>query len=1162
MSLLQKVKNSFFNNENDNGDGNGKSGVKTGDNFKLPQGRSDWLNALKESEFRHRNLIHGLPAAIYTTDKEGYITLYNEAAVELWGRRPEIGKEMWCGSWKIYQPDGITPVSLDSCPMGIALKEGRKVNDQEIIIERPDGTRRNVMPHPEPIFDKKGNIVGAVNMLLDITEQKIAEENMARLAAIVQSSDDAILSKTLDGVITSWNAAAQRLFGYREEEIIGQPVTKLIPPDRIEEEILILTRLGKGERVEHFETKRITKDGKLLDISLTISPVKDSKGKIIGISKIARDITEQKIAEENMARLAAIVQSSDDAILSKTPDGIITSWNAAAERLFGYREEEIIGQPVTRLIPPDRMEEETLILARLRKGERVEHFETKRITKDGKLLDISLTISPVKDSKGKIIGISKIARDITVQKKLNEGLRESEERLRIATEAAELGTWDLDLKTGRSIPSLRHQEIFGYNDPENWSSEKFFSYVHPEEMESTRKFVEEAFKTGSIAFETRILKDDKSVRWLKINTKALFEKDIPVRLLGTVLDITEEKQADQLLKENEERLRMAIESTRLGTWEYHPLTKEISCSEECKIIFGVPGDFIPGNEFVYKHTHPDDREFVKLEVKKATDPDGSGNCEIEYRIIRDSDNEVRWVKVRGKAFFNSKRQPERFIGTMLDISEEKTQQEELRESVELFQTMADNVPAMIWMSGTDKFDDYFNKTWLEFTGRTIEEESNEGWLEGVHPDDIQKCIDTYNTSFREQKGFYLEYRLRRHDGHYRWIADKSVPRYSPDEEFLGFITACIDIDDQKRFREKIQDSELLFKTISNASPAGLWLTDEEGQNIFVNDTWIHWTGRSLDQQLLQGWVGSVIEEDTETVVNKFHLSFTQRKYFNTEFRFRKTDGQLRWGLAEGYPYYDITETFAGYAGSITDITEIKKLEQRKDDFIKMASHELKTPITSISGYVQLLQNIYNESDNERLHSSKSIVRSSLGTISKQVAKLTRLITELLDLSKIESGKLELNKTEFDLASLVEETVQDVRHTTAKHAIILHNDFEGKLYADKDRIAQVLLNLLTNAVKYSPDSDAIEIYVEGAGKFVMMRIRDHGIGIEKKEHQKIFERFYRAEGKSEQTYPGFGIGLFIASEIIHRHQGTISVESEKGNGAEFTVMLPLNLKRKD
>jgi len=261
-------------------------------------------------------------------------------------------------------------------------------------------------------------------------------------------------------------------------------------------------------------------------------------------------------------------------------------------------------------------------------------------------------------------------------------------------------------------------------------------------------------------------------------------------------------------------------------------------------------------------------------------------------------------------------------------------------------------------------------------------------------------------------------------------------------------------------------------------------------------------------------------------------------------------------LTEGYPFYALDGEFSGFAGSVTDITELKKLEQRKDDFIKMASHELKTPITSINGYVQLMLNIFNEADEERLRASKQTIKSSLNTISKQVVKLTRLISELLDLSRIESGKLELHRTAFDLGTLVEETVQDIRQTASKHAIILHNDFEGKVFADKDRIGQVLLNLLTNAIKYSPDSDSIEVCVDNNKELAVITVKDAGIGIDSKDQIRIFERFYRAEGKSEQTFPGFGIGLFIANEIVQRHNGSISVQSAKGKGSVFTVSIPV------
>jgi PAS domain S-box-containing protein len=251
----------------------------------------------------------------------------------------------------------------------------------------------------------------------------------ARLAAIVASSDDAIVSKTLNGVITSWNAAAERIFGWTAAEAVGQHITFIIPPERHPEEGDVLARIRRGERVDHFETVRVSKDGRLIDVSITVSPLKDAAGRIIGASKVARDITARRRSEAVQAQLAAIVDSSDDIIVSKTLDGIITSWNGAAERIFGWTAAEAVGRHITLIIPADRRAEEDQVLARIRRGQRVDHFETVRVTKDGRLIDVSITVSPVKDVAGRIIGASKIARDITERRRL-----ESQRALLLARE--------------------------------------------------------------------------------------------------------------------------------------------------------------------------------------------------------------------------------------------------------------------------------------------------------------------------------------------------------------------------------------------------------------------------------------------------------------------------------------------------------------------------------------------------------------------------------------------------------------------------------------------------------------------------------------------------------------------------------------------------------
>jgi PAS domain S-box-containing protein len=245
------------------------------------------------------------------------------------------------------------------------------------------------------------------------------------LAAIIASSDDAIVSKNLDGVVTSWNPSAERLFGYTADEMIGQSITRIIPSDRLSEEDFVLSRVRAGSKVEHFETVRQRKDGSFVEISLTVSPVRDADGRIIGASKIARATSERKMAERDALRLAAIVESSEDAIVGKDLNGIVQSWNASAERIFGYAAEEVIGKSITIIIPEERVDEELDVIARIRAGEKVEHFETVRRRKDGQLIEVSLSVSPIRAANGEVIGASKIARDITQQKRLQIAVEEA-----------------------------------------------------------------------------------------------------------------------------------------------------------------------------------------------------------------------------------------------------------------------------------------------------------------------------------------------------------------------------------------------------------------------------------------------------------------------------------------------------------------------------------------------------------------------------------------------------------------------------------------------------------------------------------------------------------------------------------------------------------------
>jgi PAS domain S-box-containing protein len=365
-------------------------------------------------------IVDSASDAIISTDAHGVIETWNDAAARMFRYSDE---EILNQSIFLVIPPALHHEikSRFEC-----VRSGERVESYEAQILANGGEKKGVSASMSPVRNSGGEVVGAVLVLRDIEVRRQEEIERARLAAIVESSDDAIIAKDLNGVITSWNIAAERMFGYTTDEIVGRSILTIIPPELQHEEPTILSQIRAGNRVEHLETQRLHKSGRRLEVSLTSSPIRDHRGKVIGASKIVRDISTRRQADDARLRLAAIVESSDDAIISKNLDSIITSWNAGAQRMFGYKPEEIIGQSVMRLMPRDLYGQEPEIIQKLRAGERIQHFETKRLRKNGQLFDVSLTVSPVKDDSGRVVGASKIVRDISVQKATEAALMEQE----------------------------------------------------------------------------------------------------------------------------------------------------------------------------------------------------------------------------------------------------------------------------------------------------------------------------------------------------------------------------------------------------------------------------------------------------------------------------------------------------------------------------------------------------------------------------------------------------------------------------------------------------------------------------------------------------------------------------------------------------------------
>jgi len=388
----------------------------------------------------------------------------------------------------------------------------------------------------------------------------------AYLAAIVESSDDAILSKTLDGIIQSCNAAGERIFGYTAAELIGKSVRLLIPPERQAEEDEILARVRRGERIDHFETVRVRKDGRRIDVSLTVSPVRDADGRLIGASKIARDITDQKRIGTAQAYLAAIVESSEDAILSKDLDGIIHSCNARAEELFGYTASELIGQSIRILIPEDRLHEEDEILAGLGRGERIEHFETVRLAKNGRPVEVSLSVSPVRDREGRIIGVAKLARDITEQKRLARELETQREWFRVTLGSIGDAVIASD-PDGRVIYINKPaQAVTGWigNEAIGQPLARVFNIVNEKTRQPLDNPADLVLRTGHIVglANHTVLIDRNGVE-RPIADSAAPIRDAGNRVTGVVLvfrDVTDQRRAEDAIAEQREWFETTLES--------------------------------------------------------------------------------------------------------------------------------------------------------------------------------------------------------------------------------------------------------------------------------------------------------------------------------------------------------------------------------------------------------------------------------------------------------------------------------------------------------------------------------------------------------------------------------------------------------------------------
>lgn len=652
-------------------------------------------------------------------------------------------------------------------------------------------------------------------------------------------------------------------------------------------------------------------------------------------------------AEEAQSLLAAIVMSSDDAIVSKTLEGIITSWNDSAVKLFGYSAEEAIGQHITFIIPPHLHKEEEEIIARLKQGKRIEHFETVRVTKDGSYIEVSLSISPVKDQQGKIIGAAKVARDISQRRTLERKLQEADARYRQLFDSNLIGVFVSDFAG--------------------------------------------TFLDANDAF---------------------------LNLIGYT--------REELLTETVQRDTLTLPEFRFLSQNAVKALQEVGSSDTYE------------KEYLHKSGR---RIPVLIAVKRIG-------------------------------------QTETCIGFVVDITERKRVEEQQRFLAEVSKVLSSTLDYKETLTNiarlvVPQLADWFSVDLVDAEGRFELAE-----IEHQDPEKVQ-WVQAYREKFP---------------------IDPDAPTGLPAIVRTGKSELYPEITDDMVVAAARSEEELAIARLIGLRAAMSVPLVARGKIIGVASFVSALPGKTYDEQDL-----ALAEE----VGRRAGMALDNARLYQ----------------------------------------EIRQAYEQKDEFVSMASHELKTPVTSLKGFTFVLQRRLSKSgDEQSLH--------YLSRMDAQLNKLSKLIRELLDISRIQTGKLELQQAPFDLDTFVKETVENVQAATTTHHLLVEGKAQVYVFGDKDRLEQVLINLLTNAIKYSPQANNVVVYVARDEKCAIVRVQDFGIGIDEIYQQKIFERFYQVTDPEEKTYPGLGIGLYISKEIIERHNGRLEVHSRKGEGATFTIILPL------
>jgi PAS domain S-box-containing protein len=799
---------------------------------------------------------------------------------------------------------------------------------------------------------------------------------------------------------------------------------------------------------------------------------------------------------------------------------------------------------------------------------------------DGTPVWLKWEVHPWYNAPGEIGGIVIFTENITERKIIQQAIKESEERFRTMANEAPLFVWETDENLQTTYLNKSGLDYFNLEANTRMSELSWKKYIHPDDVEKVLKIMNEAARLhDSYTLEMRLRNGvTNEYRWFLDRGAPRYSNEKFAGFIGTSLDIHDRREAEKELENKVKQRTSELNRQNLLLKQQNDLVKKIlDSSVDLIAVYDTDTRIISINQSSLNAMRAKEEDVLG---KKLLDilprmKDTQGYKDLIRAINGETiHNEIYYSPISERYYENTLvplKDHNQNIYAVLVMAHDNTEliasAKKLNEAQQIAQighwdwdvltnqlTWSDNMYNVYGINTADGID--FNK-----------------FISLVHPDDRANMQANIEFAFQSQTFNDFYHRIMTPAGEIKVIYARGEVVVDKEGNVNRMVGTGQDVTKQKlleqqlietskkfeernRFIEKlisssldlimVVDKDLRFITINKKAETVLGKVFKGpiiGEKITdINPSVI---GTQSYQDLLDAFKGNIIIRDKvkSTMEGEQYYEHNYVPLFNE-------DDQV---YAVMVISHDITE-------NIRQMEELRKLSEsdvQKNNFIAMASHELKTPITSIKGYVQLLLNAFERDKEKEKPLPPLLVRSSLISVDKQITRLTRLISELLDLTKIETGTLELKKEKFSLNELAIETVEDILYTNTKHEINLFHDFQSYVFADKDRIGQAMINFLTNAIKYSPQSKKIDVWIhQTRSEQVAFSVKDYGIGIDKEEQEKIFERFYRAKGKEEQTYPGFGIGLFIAKEFVEKHGGDVLVESEKGKGSVFTFTLPI------